>query len=237
MSIKDLFESTSEKIIISYKSLPKHIGILISGCKEYSEKNNMPISNVNETKFLHIKNIIKISTKINIPLLTFYMHDELTIEDLDFLEHFFSELCNWDLIKQNKVKISILGKWYGLPERVIQPMKKIIEETRDYDQFFFNFCINYDGQEEIIDAIKLISTKIKLNRIDPEKINKNIVKEHIYTSYFLPPDLIIITGKEKKIKGFLLWDCINAKIYFANKLWPDFGKDDFLKSLEWFEKN
>ena len=148
----------------------------------------------------------------------------------------FNELSESKLIHENKIKISILGKWYNLPGRVVDAIKKAINDTRDYDSFFVNFCINYDGQEEIVDAMKLIGMQIKAGRMDPELIDKDTIKESIYSSYFLPPDLMIKNGSRKETSGFLLWDSVNAKIYFTNKLWPDFDRTEFMDAIKDYQK-
>ena len=96
--------------------------------------------------------------------------------------------------------------------------------------------MNYDGQEGIVDALKLLVMQIKLVKIDPELIDKNSIKENLYSSYFLPPDLMIKNGNRKETSGFLLWDSVNTKIYFTNKLWPDFDKTEFMDAIKDFQK-
>jgi undecaprenyl pyrophosphate synthase len=39
-----------------------------------------------------------------------------------------------------------------LPQHTVDAVKKILDETKDYDCYFLNFCLHYDGQEEIVDA-------------------------------------------------------------------------------------
>lgn len=212
--------------------IPMHVGIVIDGLKEYAGKNHVAKEQINEIKFLHIKNVIKVSSRLKIPILTIHLYDKIEMDEVDFLDHFFEELSKWEVIHEHQIKISVFGQWYKLPDRVVTDVKKVIEETSEYDKFFLNFLINYDGQEEIADAIKLIGTKIKFNKIDPERINKEIIKEHLYTSNFLPPEIIIYTGKQKKTKGFLLWDSAQSNMIFTNILWPEFGKDDFIKILK-----
>ena len=155
---------------------------------------------------------------------------------MDSLLEFFQLILNWDLIKQNQIKVSILGKWYSLPLRLIEAIKTIIAETKDYDKFFLNFCINYDGQEEITDACRLIAKQVKDEKIDALAIDKALIKENIYASYFLPPDLIIITGTKRSTGGLLLWDSPNSKIFFSEKLWPEFENQDFIKALEYYQR-
>ena len=88
----------------------------------------------------------------------------------------FAKFLQWlkvnEKIHSNKVKVSALGKWYDLPSRGVEGIKEIIEETKDYDNFFLNFCVNYNGQEEIVDACRLIGRQIKAERLTVDNINK-----------------------------------------------------------------
>ena len=49
-------------------------------------------------------------------------------------------------------------------------------------------------------------------------------------------DLLIRTGGEFRISNFLLWQIAYAELYFSEKLWPDFGKEDFFNAIESYKK-
>lgn len=229
-------------ILKNQTKLPKHLAITMQGIELWAKKNNIPLEEANKKSFFIVKNTIKSQVKLKIPILTFYLLPNFMKEDSEQYMHlinttaeFFSSIASSDLIHKNKIKISVLGKWYDLPDRVVGPIKQVIESTKDYDSFFTNFCINYSGQEEIVDACRLIARQVKAEKIDPDSINKEMIKENLYSSYFIPPDLIIKNGKEK-IPGLLLWDSINSKVYFTKKLWPDFDKAVFMDAIKDYQK-
>lgn len=223
--------------------IPRHIAITMDGINAWALKNKASIEESYKRSFLILKSTIKSQVRLNIPILTFYLLPEnISKEDEDYQVlvnytiNFFEELVKDPIINKNKIKVSVLGKWYHLPGRVIESIKKIIDETKEYDNFFLNFCINYDGQEEIIDAIKIIARQIKAGKIDPELVDKSMVKESLYSSYFLPPDLIIKNGAKKETSGILLWDSMHSKVYFTNKNWPDFDKIELTDSIKDYQK-
>ncbi|MBD3361213.1 di-trans,poly-cis-decaprenylcistransferase [Candidatus Woesearchaeota archaeon] len=214
------------------KKTPKHIAILVDGCEEYSAQHQKEMNEVYEKEFSNIKKTIQTAAELDIPILTFHSRKKINETEIDHMIKFFENLLDWELIKKNQIKISVLGKWYDLPERLLEPIKKIITETKEYDKFFVNFCINYSGKEEIVDACKLIAQQVKLDKITADKIDASLIKENIYSSYFLPPNLLIITGTKKTTGGMLLWDSSETIIHFSGKLWPEFGKEDFLRAIE-----
>jgi len=217
VGVKELFEGM--KIRLSSQKLPNHIAILAD-------------ESLGENRLLNLKNIAKIGCKLSIPMLSI----QIPSEDNDFLENLFKSLSEWDFVKENQIKITVIGKWFSLPERVIEPLKKVIAVTKDYDKMFLNLCVLYDGQQEIVEACTLIARLVKLGKVDPEGIDKALLKENLYTSYLLPPELLIRLGKQKSTGGLLLWDSSKATIYFANKKLEEFGKEEFLKSIAYFQQ-
>ena len=239
-TIKNIIKK--EKYVLKIK-VPRHIGITTDGIEKWALKNNISYEDAYKRNFLILKSTIKLQVKLKIPILSFYILDQNYDKEseayphlLDAIVDMFNDIAVNELVHENKIKISVLGKWYNLPGRVVDAIKKVIEETKDYDGFFVNFCINYDGQEEIVDAIKLLGMQIKSGRMDPELIDKDSIKENIYSSYFLPPDLMIKNGSRKETSGFLLWDSVKTNIYFTNKLWPDFDKTEFLDAIKDYQK-
>jgi undecaprenyl diphosphate synthase len=235
----DLRKKNEEKEI---KIKARHVAITTDDVVKWTKDNKKSLDESYKQYNLVVKSTIKTQIKLGIPILTIY----LLPSEMQNLEHFsikvdslielFNELKDSDIINKNHIKISVFGKWYDLPGRVVEPIKDILDITKDYDKFFLNFCINYNGQDEIVDACKILSMQIKAEKINLESINKDNIKDNTYSSDFLPPDLIIVNGFKNKIKGILLWDSIDSSIYFTKKLFPDFGKDDFEKTVDDFEK-
>jgi len=173
-----------------------------------------------------VKELCLEAVRHEIPLLTVWLKGTP-----DELSAFFEDLRSWHVLHANQIKVAVLGRWYDLPGRVVERIKDLISATKDYDHYFLNVCVNYDGREEIADACKLIAHQVRLGKLDPETITPLVVKENIYTSAFLPVDLLI--APKNSTQGFLLWDSAHAKIYIT----PETTRDEFLKALEWFKAN
>ena len=133
-------------------------------------------------------------------------------------------------VKEEKVNFNVIGRVHLLPEDVRIKTKELIEFTKENDQNLFNLCIMYDGQEEIVDAVK----EIIKNGVKAEDINRDIIKNHLYTRDFPEVDYIIRTGMEDgaRISGFLLWDASYAEFKFRTDLWPDYSKEMVLEDLQ-----
>ena len=204
-------------------AIPKHIAISLDDISDWSSKNNTHIDNGCEIFFRHLNKLLEIQAGLGIPIITFYLLPENADKSVsyiafsDCIADFFNNLSKNSLIHGQKIKISVFGKWYNLPGNTVEALKKVIDNTKEHDVFFTNFCINYDAQEEITDACRIIALQVKQGKIDPEMITKNTIKENIYSSYFVAPDIVVIIGDKNKIDNIMLWDSMNAKVYFVDK--------------------
>ncbi|RMF55149.1 di-trans,poly-cis-decaprenylcistransferase [Candidatus Woesearchaeota archaeon] len=225
-------------IKINRKNLPRHVGVTTNGTFQWAEKNNKTIEEAFRRKYENIRSIIKLQVKYQIPIMTIHVLPEGAKQEdaLDALSSFLKAFSKDKFIHSNQIRVSVLGKWYDMPGIIIEDIKSVIDETKDYDKFFLNFCINYDGQEEIVDGCKLIVRKALLEKIDPETIDKSFLKENLYSSSFLPPEIILVYGLGNKLPDLLLWDSPNAYVFFKNKLWQDFSKEDFVNALIQFQR-
>lgn len=219
--------------------MPKHVAIsLEKNISIWAKRQDTTTKTVYDSRKNIINKIIKTQVELNIPIVTVFLlsskkSPENFGEIIDSLTEFFQDFVNNEILN-NQIKVSFLGKWYNLPSRLVESIKYVMDETKSYDRFFLNFCIQYDGQSEIVDACKLIGRKIEAERLDSTSINESIVKENLYTSYFIAPDLVIINGG-KKLSGFLLWDISEAMIYFTNKHWPEFTSRDLHKAIDLYK--
>ncbi|MEA3430582.1 MAG: polyprenyl diphosphate synthase [Nanoarchaeota archaeon] len=219
------------------KRVPLHVGLTLNGTEAWCEKNGKALDIGYEKSVKVLNEIINEQISHNVRILSVYLLPQFMSKPdilLSYLVKFLKGLKESEIIQNNQVKVSIIGKWYNLPSGLIEEVKELISDTKDYDRFFLNLCLNYNGQEEIVDACKLIAKKVQADKLDPETITAATIKDNIYTSYFMPPDIIIKTGLKKQLFGFLLWDSVKAEVRFANKLFPDYSKDDFVKDIRSF---
>ncbi|MBU0980778.1 MAG: di-trans,poly-cis-decaprenylcistransferase [Nanoarchaeota archaeon] len=222
--------------------LPKHIGIVIGGNQLWAEEESVEKDVAFRKSFTHLMDSLDMCIQLNIPILTVHLLSEKMRDSPEFpdfmntLIEFLDKLHDSKMIHTNQVKISIFGKWYKLPDRMVNSIKSVLNKTAGYDKLFLNLCINYDGQDEIVDACRLIGKQISMGRIDPDLVNRQTIKENLYTASFLPVGLLIVTGPYKSNEGFLLWDTKHAAIYFAKKNWLEFQRQDFFEALRFHQR-
>ena len=136
-----------------------------------------------------------------------------------------------DLVK-NGIKIRIIGDISTLPNSVREKLIESMELTKDNDKLILNLAINYGSRTEIINAVKIISTKVKNNDISINEISEQELSENLYTYPNPNPDLLIRTGGESRLSNFLLWQLAYSEIIINNKYWPDYRVSDLEFDIE-----
>ena len=110
-------------------------------------------------------------------------------------------------------------------------LNTVISETKENTGITLTFALRYSAREEIVNAIKNISKKVVNNEIEIEKIDENIINNHLYTFNLPDVDLMIRTSGEHRISNYLLWQMAYAELYFTDVLWPDFRKEHLFEAL------
>ncbi len=179
---------------------PRHIAIsLEKDARLWAENNNKKLSEAYSLRKDIVREIISAQARLNIPIITvFLLKAEGDIRDMDVivesLTELFESLSGDELLRENQVKVSVFGKWYELPSRTVEAIKRTVEETEGYDRFFLNFCVYYDGKEEVVDSCRVIARRIKAGKIDPDAVDSEMIREGLYSSYFMPPELVVVNG-------------------------------------------
>lgn len=233
--VKRMPESKSEKDRTKDRAKDKarHVAVTIRGNLAWAKKKNNDLATVYAKSFTLLHEWIEEQVQQEVPMVTYLLLSEemrnAAIFPI-FLEHlsaFLTKLQADEIIHNNRIRVSFLGKWYDLPGHVVDTMKTLGERTKDYDAYFLNFCVNYDGQQEIVDAFKLLARKVKENKLEPEAMTPALVKENLYTSFFSPPDIQLFTGTRRTLSGLLLWDSMHSRVVFSDKPWPEMTRQDF----------
>jgi len=137
------------------------------------------------------------------------------------MEYFLRQKGN-ELNKKN-IKIKVIGNLEKLPTHLQKEIEKIIKKTEKNTMMEVILAINYGGRDEIIRAIK----KIK----DVKTISKENFDSYLDTAGIPPPDLIIRTGGEKRLSGFMLWQSEYSELYFTDVYFPDFNPQELEKAI------
>lgn len=112
------------------------------------------------------------------------------------------------------------------------------EDTKHNSRLQLIVALSYSGKYDVVQACKSVAKKVKDDHLHLDDINENIIEQELETNCteFPYPDLLIRTSGELRVSNFLLWQLAYTELYFNQKLWPDFGKDEFVDALSSFQQ-
>lgn len=189
-----------------------------------------------------VKECINQSIKLGIKNLTLFVFSTENWNRPKFEVNALMDLLVYSIDKErvslieNNIKLNVVGDLDSLKNKAKSKLESIISETKNNKKLNLNLAISYGSKQEIVNAIREVSNKVKNNIISVKNIDENIINEHLYTRNLPNVDLLIRTGGEKRVSNFLLWQIAYAEMYFTDVLWPDFKKEDFLDALEDYQK-
>lgn len=149
------------------------------------------------------------------------------------MEFIIKELNN---LHKNDVKITMMGNLEDLPDKTRREILRSIDLTKNNKTLHLNIALSYGSRNEIIRAIKDLIGDYENNKINIEELNEESFKKYLFTYNMPDPDLLIRTSGEKRLSNFLLYQLAYTEFYFTDVLWPDFNKEELLKSIENYQQ-
>ena len=147
----------------------------------------------------------------------------------------FIKIATDDRIHKNKIRVTVLGEKDLLPPAVKDAINSAEENSKCYSDYYLNLAVAYGGREELIRAIRSISTDVKDGKLSSEDIDEELVSKYLYTAPFPDPDLVLRTSGEVRISNFLLWQNAYSEFYFTDVYWPGLTFTEFLKAVRSYQ--
>lgn len=220
-----------------FMDIPNHIGIIMDGNGRWATKRGLKRSEGHLEGSKTFKKIVEYGFSKGINIISVFAFSTENFnrskEEVDYLMNLFVFMFknNFDNLVNNGIKVVFSRKEKGLPKRLETVIKKLEDKTKDNNKGILNICLNYGGQDEIVDVVKNITKKVINNEIDINSIDKEVIGKNLYQD--LPPiDLLIRTSGEYRISNFMLWQMAYSELYFTNTLFPDFDEAELDKAIE-----
>jgi len=219
------------------KNIPSHIAFIVDGNRRWAKTQGLPA--IAGHKFVVDKVLdllIDHADKLGIKYLTFWAFSTENWKRGKFFAKALFGLLEKSI--ENKAsyydsqgyRFAVIGDMTKLPKRLVEILKFWQQKTENNKKITVTIAINYGGRDEIVRAIKKITNQ-QFNNLTMKQFS-----QFLDTADMPDPDMIIRTGGEKRLSGFLLWQSEYAEFYFTDVLMPDFDTGEFDKALEWFGK-
>lgn len=224
------------------ENLPKHIGFIMDGNRRWAREKKLPLKMGHKTGADTLEKIAKHANKMGIQYMTVFAfstenwkRDKDEVDALmSLLKYYLEDFAN--KADSENIRVKVIGNLKELSEDLQKSIEKVVNKTSSNTGTVFSIALNYGGRDEIVNAVKSISTKVRENKLNIEDINNEVIEENLYTKDIPDVDLMIRTSGELRTSGFLMWKLVYAEFLFLDKLWPDFSETDLDESIEVYNK-
>ena len=217
--------------------IPTHVGIIMDGNRRWAKEKGMIPSLGHKAGADNLKKVAEACEKFGIKHLTVFAFStenwKRSKDEVKYLMDLFLSYAKSfrKRLNEKNYRVRMAGDKSALSEELQQEITYIEEATKNNDGLTINLAINYGGRAEIINATKNIAEKVKDGEISIEEINEDLINRNMQTYDSPDPDLIIRTGGEKRLSGFLIWQSAYSEFYFTKVYWPDFDGEELNKAI------
>ncbi|MCD0442770.1 di-trans,poly-cis-decaprenylcistransferase [Glycomyces sp. A-F 0318] len=222
--------------------LPRHVAVAMDGNRRWARSRGFADAGIGHRYGAeHLDDLLGWCAPIGIDHVTVYVAsvDNLRKRDGGEVAHLMEMIeaiiADRLMLPGNRWRLHIAGQLDHLPDSTAEALKAAVDATAGRDGGHLTIAIGYDGQTEIVDAVRTLLEQeaAQGGTIDglAERLTAADIGAHRYTPELPAADLIIRTSGERRLSSFLLWQSAGAELYFCDVYWPGFRHVDFLRAL------
>lgn len=220
---------------------PRHIAIIMDGNGRWAKKRGLPRTAGHAAGAEAFRRIANYCRTLGVEYLTVYAFstenwkrsaDEVA-GIMKLLRRYLEEALR-DMEK-NRVRFCFFGDLSRLSPELQALCDRAARQSEDYD-VQVNFCLNYGGRDEIVQAARRFAQDVQAGVHKPEELSEELLSTYLYSAEVPDPELIIRPSGEMRISNFLLWQSAYSEYVFMNVLWPDFSPSDLDQAIEEYHR-
>ena len=214
--------------------LPTHLGFIIDGNRRWAAERGLLPQEGHLAGYRTLKTILVDVLGRGVQYASIYIFStenwNRDKKEVDHLMNLFLKFLHDDahIFIRHRIRVRIMGGRDRLSTKLVKAIEKTEELTEHLTGGQLLVCLNYGGQQEIIEAAMKASETGELKAgITPETF-----EQYLYTPDVPPCDMIIRTGGEQRLSNFMLWRSAYSELMFIKKYWPDMTKRDVTRILK-----
>ena len=221
-------------------TIPEHVAIIMDGNGRWAKKRFMPRSYGHVQGSKVVEKVIRAAGEMGIKYLTVYAFstenwrrpEEEVGTLMKLLNNYLDDCIK--KCKKNNMKVKVIGEIHRLDKELQEKIVRLEEESKDYDGIQFTMALNYGSRDEMIRAMRKMTKDVQKGILKEEDITEEQFSRYLDTAGMPDPDLMIRTSGEERLSNFMMWQLAYTEFYFTDVLWPDFGKEELIKAIEYF---
>ena len=232
MDIKDTIDKTR---------LPEHVAIIMDGNGRWAKERGQLRVFGHKNGVAAVRDTVEGAVEIGIKYLTLYAFStenwnrpKLEVSALmELLVHTINKETK--TLMDNGVKLNAIGNLDQLPPKCYNRLQEAMLKTINNTNCTLTLALSYSARWEITEAARQLARQVQSGELTPEDIDESQIARHLATHGIPDPELMIRTSGEQRISNYLLWQLAYAELYFTDKMWPEFRRNDLFDALATYQ--
>lgn len=209
-------------------TVPRHLALILDGNWRWARERNLPLMEGHKQGYENLKTISDAAYAAGVEYVSAYVFSTENWNRSRAEVKYLMQLCLWIFkhevhnFMQHGIRLRLMGSKVRLGKALVKAILQAEDMTKDNTKGTLLLCLNYGGQQEIVDAMKSIVAK----GIPEKEITAELIEQHLYTPGVPPVDLIIRTSGEQRLSNFMLWEGAYSELMFTGTYWPDFSTEE-----------
>jgi len=233
---------TNPKEQIVSHHLPQHIAVIMDGNGRWAKNQGKDRIFGHNHGVTAVRNTAEACAEIGVNHLTLYAFSSENWKrpesEINALMDLLVQTITSEMqtLQDNNIALSAIGDLQKLPERCYKSLTAAIEDTKSNTGLTLNLALNYSGRWDITQAASRIAEQVQQGNLTSADIDDQCLKAYLTTAQMPDPALLIRTSGETRISNFLLWELAYTELYFFQKNWPEFTKEDLYQAILDYQK-
>jgi undecaprenyl diphosphate synthase len=207
-----------------------HLAIIMDGNSRWAKQKNLPYYFGHRRGAAKAKLAIELAIDYNIKHLSLFAFSAENWQrpeaEVSYLMNLFERYLTKEInnLRKHGIKLYVIGDLSFLKDSLRQKIHDIMAAPPITTvRMHLYVALSYGAKDEIVNAVqKIIDAKIATNQVTLDTF-----KNFLYAPDMPDVDMVIRTGGNWRISNFLLWHIAYSELYFIDKFWPDFNKQEF----------
>jgi undecaprenyl diphosphate synthase len=204
--------------------IPAHIAVIMDGNRRWARSHKLPVLEGHRRVADDVlEKLVEHAAIQNVSYMTFWAFStenwERAPEEVAGIMMILKKSIGifGDRMYKKGVRMKAIGDLSRFDTGIQKSIRAVIEKTKNNSRITAVLALNYGGRDEIVRAVRKLTAKKQTSRI-----SEKLLSDNLDTAGIPDPDLLIRTGGEQRLSGFLPWQSRYSELLFVPWYMPDF---------------
>jgi len=225
---------------VAAAGLPRHVAVIMDGNGRWAQRRGLPRIEGHRKGAAAVREVVRQAREMGLRALTLYAFssqnwqrppDEIAVLMQLLRDYVIEERAE---IMDNEIRLIAIGDVDRLPDFVREPLEGLMRDSAGNRAMTLCLALSYGGREAIVASTRALCELVARGALKPEEVTEDRFSAALQTGGLPQLDLLVRTSGEERLSNFLLWEAAYAELYFTDTLWPEFGREEFVRAIESF---